>query len=186
MSDILHERGKALEDIFFAERDRQLLAALKAAADREAAAAQLGALTGVHDAALLARVAELGLSPATFAAFSIVPLLFVAWGDELLDTAEREAILVEAAAMGILPGSPAAALLEGWLQRAPQAGLVEAWKAFHVALAATVSPADRAAFAAATLARAERIARASGGLLGIGAVSSGERAALTELRGLLT
>jgi hypothetical protein len=112
-------------------------------------------------------------------------LLFVAWGDELLDTAEREAILVEAAAMGILPGSPAAALLDGWLQRAPQAGLVDAWKAFHVALAATVSPADRAAFAAATLSRAERIARASGGLLGIGAVSSGERAALTELRGIL-
>jgi hypothetical protein len=185
MSDILHERGKALEDIFFAERDRQLLAALKAAADREAAAAQLGALTGVTDAALLARAAGLGLSPATFAAFSIVPLLFVAWGDELLDTAEREAILVEASAMGILPGSPAAALLDGWLQRSSNAELIEAWKAFQTALSGTLSAADRASISAITLARAERVARASGGVLGIGAVSGGERAALAELRGLL-
>lgn len=184
-NDPLHARGKTLEDLFFEERDRELLRRLREKAQTEATVADLRALTGIQDAAVLEHIAGLGVSTDSLAAFSLVPLLSIAWADRVLDAAERAAILVEARAMGLAEGSPALALLEGWLSREPKEELVKAWQDFHRALAARLSAEDRASLRADLTEKAGRIARASGGLLGVGAVSNAERDALARLAALL-
>ena len=85
MSDALTERGRALEDMFFAARDQERVAALRARAELEGAAASLSQQTLVEDEAVLHRVVGLGVTVETLAAFSVVPLLYVAWGDRVLD-----------------------------------------------------------------------------------------------------
>lgn len=186
MSDLLSERGRALEDKFFAERDRQLLDAIRQKAEAEEATAALGQQTGVNDGPLLTKLVKLGVRVDTLAAFAVVPLLHVAWGDDVLDASERQAILLEATASGLSGDSPAYQLLEGWLTRSPNPDLFEAWRAFHADLVPLLTKEDRAALADDLLSRCERVARASGGVFGIGAVSSGERAALAQLRSLLS
>ena len=64
--------------------------------------------------------------------------------------------------------------------------MVEAWKGFHGQLSAKLSAEERAEFKSNILANAERVARASGGFLGIGSVSSEERTAISELEKLLS
>lgn len=185
MTDTLHERGRALEDLFFAERDRKLIQALRDAADRDQAAMDIGSATGVADTSVLQTVAALGVTAETLAAFSLVPLLQVAWSDTVLDASERDAILVEAVAGGVFRGSAAYALLEGWLTRAPEPKLFDAWKAYHQALLPKLSVDDRAKLKADLIEKARRIARASGGLFGLGSVSADEREALRKLEELL-
>lgn len=185
MADLLEQRGKALEDMFFEEHDRQLIAALKAKAAREHAALELGRHTGISDAAVLKRVAELGLTVETLAAFSVMPMIYVAWGDDDLDSAEKSAILLEATAVGIDADSAAYQLLESWLTRAPNQALIDAWKSFHEALASQLTVDERAALKGQIMEKAMRIARASGGFLGIGSVSDDEQAAIARLDALL-
>jgi hypothetical protein len=186
MSDLLSERGRALEDKFFAERDRQLLDAIRLKAEAEQATSALGEQTGVTDGPLLTKLVQLGVRVDTLAAFAVVPLLHVAWGDDVLDTSERQAILLEAASSGLSSESPAFALLEAWLTRSPNRDLFVAWRAFHADLVPLLTVEDRQSLADDLLTRCERVARASGGVFGIGAVSSGERAALAELKALLS
>jgi hypothetical protein len=184
-TDPLHEKGKTLEDIFFAERDRELIAALRQKAAREQATIDLAALTGISDRAVLDRVTSLGVSPDTLAAFTLVPLLQVAWADGTLDHKEREAILIEATAIGLHEGSAGHQLLAGWLHREPEPSLFDAWKAYHAALAPHLSDADKAKLRGELLERAKRIARASGGVLGIGAVGKAEAEVIEKLEAML-
>lgn len=185
MTDTLHERGKALEDMFFAERDRKLIQALRDAAAKDQAALDIGNVTGVADLSVLHNVAALGVTAETLAAFSLVPLLHVAWSDKVLDASERDAILVEAVAGGVFRGSTAYTMLEGWLTRAPEPKLFDAWRAYHQALLPKLSADDRTKLKADLHEKARRIARASGGLFGLGSVSAEEREALRKLDELL-
>lgn len=147
---------------------------------------EIAAHTGISNAAVLSRVAGIGVSYDTLAAFNLVPLLAVAWGDNVMDQDERDAILLEAIAMGLKSSSNAYKLLESWLTRAPNPELVEAWKAFQGQLAPQLEDKARAELKSSILANAERVARASGGFLGIGAVSNEERSAIQELERLLS
>lgn len=184
-TETLDDRGKALEGKFFRDREQEQIAKLKAKQQREAAISELAEITGFGDEAVLARIVDLGVTPMTLAAFSIVPMLHVAWSDRVLDESERKSILLEATAAGLKSTSPAYGLLESWLTRAPNNELFAAWKAYHEALVPHLSDADRKKMAEELLGRAEKVARSSGGLLGIGSVSSDERQALAELREVL-
>ncbi|MCB9666367.1 MAG: hypothetical protein H6732_19810 [Alphaproteobacteria bacterium] len=184
--DPLHDRGKTLEDIFFAERDRQLLVAIKEKAAKQQAAVDLAALTGIQNGEVLDRLADLGLTPDTLAAFAIVPLLYVAWADEVLDDGEAEAILLEARAVGMRDDGPGYALLQSWLSRAPRPELFDAWRSYHQALRPHLTSVERQALHDDLLEKARRIARSSGGLFGLGSVSADEREALRKLDELLT
>ncbi len=185
MTDALHARGKTLEDLFFEERDRELLARLRKKAEAEQTLTDLRGVTGIQNQAVLERIVGLGVKPETLSAFSLVPLLHVAWADRELDPAERAAILVEAEAMGLAHDSAAFGLLQAWLERGPSDDLFEAWQSFHTSLAPHLSAEERAQIRDDLTEKARRIARASGGVLGIGAVSGVEKAALERIEALL-
>ena len=179
--DILRERGQSLEDEFFRREDKRLLARLEELRKTEANRAALSQASGITRPELLDRLLHLGVQAQTLAAVSIVPLVEVAWADGALDATERRAVLEHAAHAGIVSGSPAYGLLEAWLEHRPTPQLLEAWKQLVFAIREEIGPEEAARLKAEIIDRARLVARASGGVLGIGKVSSAEAAMLERL-----
>lgn len=183
--DALKDRGRALEDAFFAAQSEQKLQKLREKMEAQSAREAIAEQTGIQDAELLDRVVALGIRPSTLSAFALVPLVRVAWADGVLDPTEREAILVEAKALGLQDGGTAMSLLAGWLDRKPDAALFEAWKAWYDQTVAGLDDDALLAMGERIMDNARRVARASGGVLGVGAVSAPERRVLDELAAVL-
>ena len=180
--DILREQSKNLEDEFFRREDQKLLARLQEMRKAELSREELTKATGISKPEVIDRLLHLGIQVETLAALSIVPLVEVAWADGSLDAKERAAVLEHASEGGITKGSPAYALLEAWLQHRPTPKLHEAWKQLVIAIREQIGADEAARLRGEILERARSVARASGGVLGMGSkVSSAEAAILAEL-----
>ena len=185
--EILRERGKSLEDEFFRREDKRLLARLQELRAAELNREALAKASGITKPDVLERLLQLGIQAHTLAALSIVPLVEVAWADGALDAKERRTVLEHAVAAGITSGSAAYALLEAWLEHRPNRQLHDAWKLLVLAIREQIGPDEAARLKAEILDRARGVARASGGVLGMGSkISSAEAGVLTELERPLT
>ena len=111
----------------------------------------------------------------------VMPLILVAWADGKLDSKERPQILAAAKEQGIAEDSPAAKLLEHWLDTPPSPELAPTWKHYVRAVAKHLSNEARLALQNETLRRARGVAKASGGALGFGAISEDEERVISEL-----
>ena len=140
----------------------------------------LAEVSGIDDAAVLAKLAELDIEAGTWAAISLIPLVEVAWADGKIDEKERDAVLSAAEANGILRGSAAFELLESWLSRRPDARLLEAWGEYIVGLCAKLGDGEKAAVKEKVVGRARAVAEAAGGFLGLGSKVSKEENAVLE------
>ena len=180
-TDDLRERGRNLEDEFFRRQDAQMLERLRERKGAEARREALTRATGITNAAILDRLAQLGVEAKTVAALRLVPLVEVAWADGRLDANERGAVLARAHAFGIAPGSPEATLLEGWLDYPPDTALQSAWTQLVQGLCEVLPPAEVARMRSGLLEGARAVAGASGGVLGLGKVSAAESAAIARL-----
>lgn len=182
----LGDRGRALESKFFHDREAEQIERLKSERAKDHAVTELSEITGMKDQAVLRKMVDLGVTPMTLTAFSIVPMLHVAWSDRVLDTAERKSILLEATGAGLKSTSPGYHLLESWLTERPNPELFQAWRDFHTELSPHLSADEKTRLREEMLAKAEKVARASGGILGFASVSSEERQALSELQQILS
>jgi hypothetical protein len=178
---LLEQRKKGLEESFFAKHNRELLEAMRKKTDAAARRAELISISGIRDEALLDELVGLGLDAAGMAALSLIPLLEVAWADGKVQPRERDALLEAAKKSGIEAGGPAHRLLVGWLDREPEAGLFRAWKDYVRALRGAVSQDSLLALRTEVLARAKAVARAAGGILGVGSTLGSERDVLDQL-----
>ena len=186
MKDGLRSRGKALENEFFEKENQHLIEELRATRERDADRAELARACGVHDEELLDSLLKRGVNVETLPALVLVPLVAVAWASRKVERAERFAVLEAAAEYGIVKDTPAYALMEGWLTTRPADNLVQAWHDYVGQLTQVMDPADREQFANSILRRAEEVANAAGGVLGIGPKTSREeRAVLDRLAGAL-
>jgi len=176
----LRQSGKALEDSFFARENARLLEKLK---KKEAEAAQRQAYleAGIENAALIEALIELEISASAIAALSIVPLVTVAWADGEIQAKEREAIIKAAEAGGIEVGSANHDLLENWLSEKPGPELLETWKTYAQALEERLDSVVGNELRERLMTRTTDIAKAAGGFLGIGSISSTEQRVLDEL-----
>lgn len=181
----LDDRRKALEDAFFQKENEAALKKIREHREELAARGELCAATGVSDESLLDSLLAQGVKAESIAALMLVPVVAVAWADGKIDAGERRAIMEGAASNGIEPGQPAHEMLEGWLEVRPAERLFEAWGDYAAALCSELSEDDRIAFAEEVLARADKVARAAGGILGIGSVSDEERVVMARLRAML-
>jgi len=148
--------------------------------------AELADATGIRDPALLAQLRELGFSRQTVVLLFLTPLVQVAWAEGAVTAREREALTARAARGGVLPGTTAFGTLTLWLDvRPPEvffSGCLEAIRAIAARL-----PADEQETIVRDLLRSSRaVATASGGVLGIGAVSGEERALLARIAAEIT
>ena len=182
-SDSFAERGKALEESFFAKRNRELLEQLRSQQAAEAQAEELTRVTGIADASVIQHLVKLGLGSETIAAVSLVPLIQVAWADGKLETKEREAVLSAAREDGIESESPSYRLLQSWLEEAPEPKLMTVWQEYVSSMASSLSTDARDQIKSQLIGRARRVAEASGGLLGLGRkISPEEQRVLDDLQ----
>jgi SpoVK/Ycf46/Vps4 family AAA+-type ATPase len=179
--NIFHQRGKALEDEFFFKVDQELIAQLEERYVQQEIEQSLKESTGIVDQHVLQELRSVEITPRSLAAFSMFPAVFVAWSDGHIEAAERDAILKAAKHQGIYANSPSYELLEHWLAQRPSSELEGAWKDFIHAIRTAISDRAFRELRGAAIERAESIAKAAGGFLGIGSVSHAERTALAEL-----
>lgn len=188
MDDVvgLRKYGRALEESFFELENQKLLARLREEAARESKRATLRAALKIDNDKVLDHLVELDLTPETIVAFSLVPLVEVAWADGEIQDKEREAILRAAAERGISQGSINHALLDNWLRRQPPAALLETWRHYAKALLDALGPDDQRLMRERTIGGARAVAEAAGGFLGLGSISAVEKAVLADLESALT
>jgi hypothetical protein len=180
--EILRERGRSLEDEFFHRADARLKENLRQAAQRESAREALVRASGIKNPKVVDRLIDLDVRPETVAALSLVPLVEVAWADGSLDDKERNAILERVDKAEFAPGSPARALLEGWLTHKPEPKLMNAWTHLVEGLAEQLTRDEVEALRKGLLERARTIAGASGGFLGVGSkISTAEADVIRRL-----
>lgn len=180
--ELLEDRRKALEEVFFRKESERLRSELQIRRERENRAHSLGEASGITDQDLLARLVGLGIEAETVAALSLVPLVEVAWADGKMEEQERDAILRGARASGIEAGTPSDGLLELWTRERPPAGLMASWKSYIGAMAGELSAEQRWRLEETLIGRARAVAEAAGGFLGIGRVSASEESVLEEMK----
>lgn len=185
VQESLRARGKALEEAFFRREEERLREIQQLRRDEASAAHALAEASGIEDEAILRRLASLGVRAETLAALTLIPLVEVAWADDRMEDREREAVLSGAESSGIAAGSPSHGLLELWLDDRPPPDLFAVWRDFIAALCAQLSPEERLHLRDNLVGRAQRVAEAAGGLLGLrDPVSKLEKAVLDDLTGL--
>ncbi|MEQ1758338.1 MAG: hypothetical protein ABL986_08475 [Vicinamibacterales bacterium] len=177
----LGERGRVLEDDYFRKKDRELIEKMRQASAAEAASRELSAKSGLRDPEMLEELQALGFTPDTVALLPLVPLLQMAWAEGGVSEAERTLILQLAGTRGIEDGSAADRQLRSWLSSRPDAQVFSS--ASRLIRATLDSEASGVApLTADDLVKyCEQIAAASGGIFGIGRVSSEERALLDTI-----
>ncbi len=177
----LEDRGKALEEEFFRKEEDKAISERKTAKKQAVSKAALRAVSGMDDDDVLDKLLELGVSADTIAALSLVPLVAVAWADGKVQPREREAILHAAHGKGIEKDTPACDLLTSWLERNPDDKLLDAWVTYIAALDEQLTRQQLKILKRQVVDRAQLVAQAAGGLLGLRTVSSQEKAMLAKL-----
>ena len=179
--DALAGRKRKLEEDYFRKQDQELIARMRRAAIQAQERQALDQKTGLHDPELLKDLQELGFHLDTVVLLPLVPLLQVAWVEGGVSPQERALIVDLARKRGVVEGSPADRQLKEWLSESPDASVfTRAGRLIRAMLdagsqeTANLSPEELVKYC-------ENIAAASGGLLGIGRVSSDERALLGRI-----
>jgi len=180
--DLLMDISRALEERSYREKDAALLDYLRSQGDEIKLRTKLSEVSHIHDSIVLDDLIRIGVNAESFAAFSLLPLVRVAWSDGEVADSERDAILKAAEGDGIQHASASYQLLEGWLDAGPETGLLDAWRNYARALARELDETSLAAVRHTILARARRIAQAAGGILGIGnRISKNEELSLLDV-----
>jgi tellurite resistance protein len=183
--EFLDERRRASEDDYFRKRDRELIERMRQAAAAERDRSELSAKTGLDDPALLGELQDLGFTPETLPVLPLVPIVQMAWAEGGITPAERTLLIKVARERGIAEGSPADALLAGWMARKPTSDVFEKATRLIRAMLASGAPDTPTMSAEDLIKYCESIASASGGILGIGRISADERATLSEIANAL-
>jgi hypothetical protein len=179
--DALTKRGRALEDEYFWKQEKALIEKLRARAAQETARRQLSERSGVADQEILADLQGLGYTPETIMLLHLVPLLQIAWAEGGVSEAERRLIVEAARSRGVEPGSAADRQLADWLETRPSDAVFESTIRAIRAILEARPPEERDASRRDLLTYADAIASASGGILGFGKISEGERQILTRI-----
>lgn len=182
----LEDRRKALEEAFFKKENEALLEKMRKQREGQSARAALSAQTGVTDETVLDALLAQGVDSATVTALQLVPIVAVAWASGRVEREERKAVLEAAADNGVVPGEPAFELLEGWLDTRPADRLLESWIAYTTQLWDVLGDEDHKRIAHDVIERAEKVARAAGGILGIGSISRREHEVIDRLKAVVT
>jgi hypothetical protein len=171
----------SLEEAFFLQQERKILERRRAERQLEETRRDLAAASGIRDEAVLDKLVALNIRPETVASLALAPLVEVAWCDSAVSADERKAVLDASSQTASKPAELDHELLAQWLTHRPEPALFAAWEQYVKGLCELLSASERLALKQEILDHCHQVARASGGLLGMGAVSAAEKAAMTRI-----
>ena len=182
MSDDLRKRGQALENQFFANQEKAAIAKLREAGAKAKAKQELLSHTDVKNDKVLDDIVAHGINLETFTAVKMVPLVLVAWADNVIQPEERTEILSRLAKNGVASGTASHDLVAGWLENRPTDDLKVAWTSFVQEYLKGLDTSARLALKEEILGASGELAASAGGwLFGWNSISSEEQAVLDEL-----
>jgi hypothetical protein len=173
--------ARGSEELYHQKKEKEVLEQLRGRVERERTRRYLDEELDVHDERVLKALEDLGFTREVLILLHIVPLIQVAWSDGRMDPKERAKILELAASRKIVPGTPAYDRLLPLLESKPPDEAFAACTRVIRAMFPTLSEEDRRGIEQNLPAYAAEVARASGGVLGMGAVSKKERAVLDRI-----
>lgn len=179
--DALRDRGRALEEEYFRRKDRELIEKIRQRSVDEETKRALGATAGVDDTELVHELHALGFTPETVKLLPFLPVLQVAWAEGGVTPVERYLIEKLATTREITPGSEADAQLMDWLAARPSEDVFAGATRLISALLEAGAPVLSDLTADQLLRHCEQVASVSGGMLGIGGISSEERELLKSI-----
>lgn len=181
----IEERGKALEEAFFAKKNKELLDQVKSDLDINTKRDDLKTATGITDDGVLDALSGIGVTSESLAAISIAPMILVAWADGSINDKEREAVMSGAALSGVKADTAAGQMLSGWLTEEPGESLAESWKAYIQAISEKLPAGEKVKLGEQLMERCKKVAEAAGGFLGLGSVSAKENDVLDMIKSAL-
>ena len=184
-SSAFEARGRALEEAFFKERDRELLAKMRGELESFEESRKLAHVSGIVQEQVLLNLVKAGIKAETLAAVVTIPMVEVAWSDGAVSSAEKAAVLNAAAKQGLQPGTAPYELLERWLVDRPDSRIVAAWKEYVRELAKRMPKATIDAMHKDVIDRCVRVAEAAGGFVGIHRISKIEQATIDDFANVL-
>jgi len=176
MGNDFSDRGKNLEEEYFHRKEKELIEKLRKRSERAAQIEALSEASGIPDQDILDTLHELGYTPGTIALLHLVPLIEVGWADGSISSKERELIIEAARLRGVTEGSPAFDQLNAWLTNRPKAEHLDQ----ILSIIRRLLEAEQTGPGQGVLEDSIRVARASGGILGLGNKISDEEQALLE------
>lgn len=180
-NDSFDQRRRSLEDEFFYNRDQQLVAKLRNELEAMEDKLQLSHVSGILDEKTLLDLAQSGVTAESLLAMRMVPMLVVAWSDNVITSAERAAILKAAAHDNIAPGTAAYKLLEQWLQDRPSPQVVQAWREYIRELVKVAKPELVQELKARTSRLCHQVALASNSFWSLGRISADKQRVIDDL-----
>lgn len=187
MSDrnAMAQRGRDLEDAFFHDVDLKLIEELRTASKNKASRLALAKEAGISDERLAEELIELEVTPESLVAIRLVPLVMVAWADRDVSDEERDTVIAEARRLGIHAGTFADKMLDSWLRKRPSQVLCDAWARYTRSLLLDIPYEIREAYVKEIKREMLAVARASGGMMGLGSVNDRELDVLERMTDLL-
>lgn len=178
--DAFTERGHALEEKYFHERETELIAKLRRRTE-------LADALGATDQDILATLEEVGVDRSMLSLLHLVPLIYVAWASGSVSEREREVLLDLFRAAGVEEGSAdwdrAVAMLE---TRPSFERFDQALRILRVLSGVKTRPQGRIE-PAQLVGYCKQVAAASRSLLGLGPkISADEQRALDYVETILT
>jgi tellurite resistance protein len=183
---VLKNQARDLEEAFFAKENERLLREFREKAKVDEKRKALHSVVKVRDPAIIEHLLELGVEPESVVAVTLVPLAAVSWADGSLDEKERKAILQAASEREVKPGTASYTMLETWLKQKPSQKLMDAWKKYTRSIWEQLTKEEQVLMRVNIVGRAREVAKAAGGVLGVGSISPQEKAVLEELEKVLS
>jgi hypothetical protein len=180
-SEFSEKRNRSLEDMFFYEQDRRLIEQRKKLQKMQETKENLAKISGIQDDAVLEKLVALDIRPETLATLIGIPLIEIAWADGEMDEKERKKLFEYAENSGLRKKGLDPKVMSIWLQNKPDPALLEAWTQYMRTLSRQLTDAERKSFREELMADARSVAKAAGGILGYGTISSEEKAMLSKL-----
>lgn len=174
-SDQLHPHTSTEEE-YFHRKERELIEQMRASAEEAEQRKALAEATHVSDEGVLNTMLDLGFDRETVMLLHLVPLVQVAWSEDLVTDKERKKIYALAKLRSVVPGHPAFSILENWLDERPRPEWFAKVDRIIGSVLAALPEDKRAAAEQDLVAQCTEVASVSGGFLGlVGAVSDIER-----------
>jgi hypothetical protein len=177
----IFKAGRSLEHSFFLNRDAELIAEMRRLETVKTRKEELAEVSGITNENVLDQLEKHQIRAETLAAFSLVPIIAVAWADGTIQPGEEAVILHAVEEAGIQKESVAFQLTQEWLRRRPEPKLMQCWKAYTQALMSELTPEACESIRRIVLEHARAVAEAAGGFVGLGRVSHSEEKMLRVL-----
>ena len=181
MAHAIFKETRSLEDAFFSKRDAELIAEMRRREADQTRKKALSEVSGITDDDILDQLVCHDIHAETLAAFSLVPIIEVAWSDGEIQPAEREVLLKAIEEAGVPKEGIGYKLMEEWLDRRPEPKLMQLWENYTRALMNELPAEVGRRIKQSVLSHARKVAEAAGGFLGFGRISSQEEKMLRAL-----